>query len=171
MPKLIRVTNASVVGYLKEYLAPSDMLRTVEELEAFITSQITEYPATTFCMVSVDEETIEAFVLATQLRPHEVRVVQTYAGEKTSQRLIDQIMLRLVLWCEQNEVARLRFEDNITDKRFLSQWEVRLAVSFLEIDVMQNLDNKFLQAEARPAPVSKPAEEVQNQQEPPEEEV
>lgn len=110
--RIHRVKNTQAIDYVSEQLVVGDDFVDRQGLVDELKRLLTEYPERTFFLVSMNEDKskINAFLLAfcAHSRPH-ATVFQTWADPLLNdQKILDEMMLRLMFWCEQNDILEVR---------------------------------------------------------------
>lgn len=158
MIKLIRVLNSGTINYLRDMLIPGEDFEDRETLVEQLKAQLMNFPSTTFYMVAVQEGEIEdliaGFVLAFA-RPTHVAVHQVWWDAKLENpTFVEKFLLRLLLWCEQNDVSEVRIDDTRTE---CDKLPIALTVKHTiysinvneEIDDVSNRRNEYLKSAVR----------------------
>lgn len=102
-----RIFNPSGVDYIKESFTPTENMDQ-EKMAEFFKGLLKDSPTSCFFVMAIEDDNVTGHVVAF-IHPSRTHVVLFDLGAKDG-NLSEQLVLRLLFWCEQLQAPEVRFE-------------------------------------------------------------
>jgi hypothetical protein len=147
--KIIRITNPIGVDYIKSYLECGEDFVDQESMAEQLKAILVESPATTFYLVAADDTQPYMFILA-YIPPGKTYAVvfQLWVNKDFDPKQRDTLFLRLLLWCEQNEVTEVRMNDERNPKDLIDTWGFKPLKTIYGLNVVENVERVLIDGRA-----------------------
>jgi len=111
-----------------------------DQLEALKQRLLTS-PDSVYFTVYLDEDNVYGYVLAYMIKSDVVRLYQTWFDQKMELKTKRLILMRLILWAEQNGVSQIRGESGVNDTEVMGQCGLSVIANVYTVDVGKQIED------------------------------
>ncbi len=149
MTKTYKVSSSAAIDIIRSLLVPLDEFDDVGQMADALKSMLLNDSKRCFFCVVADEDQVNGFLLSYLDRGSVVKLLQVYLRDESYRKQMDMIFMRLLLWCEENNVDEIRLDTRRNPPEAWKTWGFDVLSTVMTLNVGSSVEKLLLEGQQK----------------------